>query len=72
MENISRENLIDQLQYIIAEVRRRPKDSYFILPEIAIAQIDKGWMEQIQKSNTARQLKIQKEADKRAGKKDNI
>jgi hypothetical protein len=72
MENIQRDNLIDQLQFIIAEVRRRPKEAYFAVPEIAVVEIDKKWMEQVHKSTIARQLKLQKEAEKRKEKKDNI
>ena len=72
MENMQRDNLIDQLQYIIGEVRRRPKDAYFAVPEIAVVEIDKKWMEQVHKSNMARAAKLKKEAEKRAQKKDNI
>lgn len=65
MENISRDNLIDQLFWIIAEVKRRPKEAYFILPEIAVAQIDEGWMKQVEKSTIKRQEQLQKTYDKK-------
>lgn len=78
MENVSRDNLVSQLNFMLGEVKRRPKDAYFAVPEFFIAEIDKGWMEQLSKSITARELKLQKEAQKRANeikkkeKKDNI
>lgn len=72
MENISRDNLIDQLYWILGEIKRRPKEAYFILPEIAIAQIDEDWMRQIKASTIARADKLKKDQEKLRNKKDNI
>lgn len=76
MENVSRDNLISQLNFMLGEIKRRPKDAYFAIPEFFVAQIDKDWMKQVSKSTIARQLKLQKEAEKRASKikpkKDNV
>ena len=60
MENIQRDNLIDQLKFIIAEVKKRPSDAYFAVPEIAVVEIDKGWQQQVFKSNMARMEKAKK------------
>ena len=75
MENVSRDNLIDQLYWFLGEVKRRPREAYFAVPEFWIAEIDQNWMKQIEKSTAARLLKLQKETEKRTGKipkKDNI
>ena len=76
MENVSRDNLISQLNFMLGEIKRRPKEAYFAIPEFFVAEIDKGWMEQLSKSIAARELKLQKEAEKRASKlpkkKDNL
>lgn len=65
MENVSRDNLIDQLFFILGEIKRRPKEAYFAVPEFSIVQIDEGWQKQVSKSNITRQLRLQKETEKR-------
>lgn len=69
MENISRDNLIDQLYWMLGEVKRRPREAYFAVPEFWISEIDQTWMKQIEKSTVARLLKMQKDEEKRKNKK---
>lgn len=69
MENVSRDNLINQLEYMLGEIKQRPKGAYFAVPEISISQIDDSWMRQVHKSGLARALKLQKRLKKQ---KDNI
>ena len=78
MENVSRDNLIDQLHFMLGEVKRRPKEAYFAVPEFWIAEIDQDWMKQMEKSITARALKLKRQEEERQKKllkkqkKDNI
>ena len=72
MQNMSRDNLIDQLHWMVSEVKRRPKEAYFAVPEFALVQIDEKWMKQIEKSIVARELKLQKEHKKRHQNEGNI
>ena len=53
---MSRDNLINQLTFMLGEVKRRPKEAYFAIPEFFVVEIDKTWMEQVSKSSIARQL----------------
>ena len=65
MQNVSRDNLVDQLSFMISEVRRRPKEAFFAVPEFALVQIDEGWQKQVAASNAKRLVRLQKEAEKR-------
>ena len=76
MENVSRDNLISQLNFMLGEVKKRPREAYFAVPEFFVAEIDKSWMKQVSKATAARELKLQKKAKEFAStlknKKDNI
>lgn len=72
MQNMSRDNLIDQLFWMLGEIKRRPKEAYFAVPEFSLVQIDEGWQKQLSKSIAARELKLQKEDKKRAKREGNI
>jgi DNA-binding transcriptional regulator GbsR (MarR family) len=75
MENLSRDNLVETLKEMLDIVKKRPKDSYFVV-NCEFAQIDKSFQEDVHKRNIERAKKEHEAAEKRAkkelSKKDNI
>jgi hypothetical protein len=71
MEILTRENLIDTLEYMIKVAKGSPKGSYFTVGDCSFSQIDKSFQDRAHKMGLDRALKQQKEAEKRLAKENN-
>lgn len=68
MEILSRDNLIDTLQYMIEVAEGSPEEAYF-MTNCEFAQVDKDFQERAHQMGVDRAVKAQKESE---SKKDNM